>query len=413
MRILLINQHFAVPRLATGTFPFVLASGLARRGHQVTVLTTDQAAGRGGSYVTNEEGVEVHWARIAYSNKMPYWRRIVAFFAFAAWCIQHIRRLPPFDLVYAASSPLTVALPGVYASRRWRCPMVFEVCDLWPEVPIALGALRSPLSIAAARWLERFAYRNAAFVIARSPMMADGVVATGYPRERVRVVPNACDFKRFDVPGEWGRSLRQENQWLANRPLVLYAGAFGLVNGCSYIVRLAAEVQKSLPEARFLLLGRGREESLIRELAEQLGVLNRTLYIHPPVPKDEVPRFFSAADMTMSTVIDVPALHKNCANKFFDSLAAGRPIAINHEGWLADLIREHDCGLVLPAKKICKAAQMMVTALKDPTWLREAGRRAYQLGRKQFDAQKCVDEVEATLYAAIGDHELKRHKAAA
>jgi|YNPMSStandDraft_1061717.scaffolds.fasta_scaffold05483_2 glycosyltransferase involved in cell wall biosynthesis len=413
MRILLIDQHFAVPRLATSTFPFVLMSELVRRGHQVTVLTTDQGSGRGSWYETEESGIVVHWAKVPYSNHMRYMRRIMAFFQFAGRCIRYIHRLSPFDIVYAASSPLTVAFPGVYAARRWHCPMVFEVRDLWPEVPIALGALRDPLSIAAAKWLERFAYRNAAFVIARSPMMADGVVETGYPRERVRVVPNACDFRRFDVPAESGKSFRQENQWLADRPLVLYAGAFGLVNGCSYIVRLAAEVEKLVPEARFLLVGQGREEQMIRDLARELGVLDRTLFIRPPVPKNEVPRLFSAADITMSTVIDVPALHKNCANKFFDSLAAGRPIAINHEGWLADLIREHDCGLVLPARDIRQAGQMMAQALRNRDWLRQAGRRAYQLGRKQFDALRCVDEVEAVLYAAIGDQEIEQHRAAA
>lgn len=413
MRILLIDQHFAVPRLATSTFPFVLMSELVRRGHEVQVLTTDQRTGRGRKYITEEGGLHIRWARIPYSNKMPYSRRIIAFFEFVLWCLTQIRRLPPYDVVYAASSPLTVAFPGVYAARRWRAPMVFEVRDLWPEVPIALGALRTPWAIAAARWLERFAYRNAAFVIARSPMMADGVVEAGYPRERIRVVPNACDFRRFDVPAEWGKSFRQQNQWLADRPLVLYAGTFGLVNGCSYIVRLAAEVQKHLPEARFLLVGQGREETLIRRLAQDLGVLERTVFLHPPVSKEEVPRLFSAADITMSTVIDVPALHKNCANKFFDSLAAARPVAINHEGWLADLIREHDCGLVLPAHDVAKAGRMMADALRNKHWLRQAGQRAYHLGRTRFDATKCVDEVEAVLYAAVGDHQRRAYRAAA
>lgn len=413
MRILLIDQHFAVPRLAISTFPFLVMSELVKRGHDVTVLTTDRQAKSRRWSVTHEDGVEVHWAPIRYACNMTYQRRILAFFAFAYRCTRHIRKLPPFDVVYAASSPLTVAFPGVYAARRWGAPMIFEVRDLWPEAPIALGALRDPLSIAAARWLEKYAYRNAAFVIARSPMMADGVVEAGYPRQRVRVVPNACDFRRFDVPADWGRSFRQEHAWLADRPLVLYAGAFGRVNGCAYIVRLAAEVVKEIPEARFLLVGEGQERDQIMGLADELGVLNRAVFILPPVPKSEVPRLFSAADLTMSTVIDIPALHKNCANKFFDSLAAGRAVAINHEGWLADLIRQHQCGLVLPANDIVAAGRQVVAALRNRDWLREAGRRAYHLGKTKFDALKCVDEIEAVLYAAVSDHEIPSYRAAA
>lgn len=413
MRLVLISQHFAPPRQRGGTFLFTFVAELARRGHDVHVVTTDQSGRRGSWYQTLEEGVHIHWCPVPYSNAMGYVSRIRAFFAFVFRCCRYIRSLPPADLVYATSTPLTVALPGVYASRCWKVPMIFEVRDLWPEVPIAMGALRSPVTIAAARWLERFAYRNAAFVVARSPMMADGVVETGYPRERVRVVPNACDFRRFDVPAEWGRSFRQENQWLADRPLVLYAGTFGLANGCSYIVRLAAEVEKQLPEVRFLLVGQGREETLLQNLARDLGVLDRSVFIHPPVPKTEIPRLFSAADLTMSTFIDVPALHKNCANKFFDSLAAGRPIAINHEGWLADLIRQHECGLVLPPHDIPRAANLMTEALRNREWLRDAGRRAYRLGKTHFDAIRCVDEIESVLYAAVGDHEIRYRRKAA
>lgn len=413
MRILYIAQHFAAPRSAAGTFPFVLTSELVQRGHEVTVLATDQSGKKGAWYSTLEDGVQVHWCPIPYSNSMRYLGRVRAFLGFVGRSSAYIRQLPPHDVVYATSTPLTVAIPGAHAARRWKVPMIFEVRDLWPEVPIALGVLRDPITKAAARWLERYAYRHAEFVIARSPMMADGVVRTGYPRERVRVVPNACDFRRFDVPAELGRSFRQENQWLADRPLVLYAGTFGLVNGCSYIVRLAAEVAKRVPEARFLLVGRGREEGLIRQLAADLNVLERQVFIRPAVPKSEVPRLFSAADITMCTVIDVPALHANCANKFFDSLAAGRPIAINHEGWLADLIRQHGCGLVLPVKDIDRAAEMMANALHDRQWLREAGMRGYRLGRKQFDALDCVDQVEAVLYAATGEAEVRRHRVAA
>lgn len=402
MRILFLDQHFATPRHATSTFPFVMTRELVRRGHAVEVLTTDQSGRRGGWYCTEEDGLRIHWCPVPYSNRMGYGRRLIAFSRFGARAAAYGKKFPPFDVVYACSTPLTIALPGVALARRYRAPMIFEVRDLWPEVPIALGALTTPWAIWAARVLERFAYRNASYVVARSPMMADGVAASGYPRERIRVVPNACDFARFQVPDSWGREFRAENDWLGERPLVLYAGTFGLVNDCRYIVRLAHAVRPLLPEARFLLVGQGREAELVEQAARELGVLNEVLFLRPPVPKEEVPRLFSAADVVMSTVRDVPALHANCANKFFDALAAGRAVAINHEGWLADLIREHDCGLVLPAADISQAARRTAAALKDRDRLREAGRRALRLGKSRFDALRCTDVVEEVLLAAVG-----------
>jgi glycosyltransferase involved in cell wall biosynthesis len=112
------------------------------------------------------------------------------------------------ELVFATSTPLTIAIPAIVASKRQRIPMVFEVRDLWPEVPIAMGALRNPISRWLARKLERVAYRSSARVIALSQGMADGVARVGFPIQRIVVVPNASDisfFRNCTTPLSWGQ----------------------------------------------------------------------------------------------------------------------------------------------------------------------------------------------------------------
>src|SRR5690606_10899950 len=131
----------------------------------------------------------------------------------------------------------TIALPGIYASRRLGVPMVFEVRDLWPTVPIALRALKSPPSIAAARWLERVAYNNSARVVALSPEMKAGIAAAGYPDDRISVIPNGCDLDAFNIGPEAAIAIRRRFEWLQDRPLVIYTGTLGQVNGVTYLVR--------------------------------------------------------------------------------------------------------------------------------------------------------------------------------
>ncbi|MDT4868722.1 hypothetical protein FQZ97_1037040 [compost metagenome] len=63
--------------------------------------------------------------------------------------------------------------------------------------------------------------------------------------------------------------------------------------------------------------------------------------------KEQLIPFIKSADMRISFVRDVPALYNNSANKFFDSLAASRPILINHGGWQAEVIRKYEVGLVV------------------------------------------------------------------
>ncbi|GAB6165221.1 glycosyltransferase family 4 protein [Thermostilla marina] len=400
MRIVYLFQYFATPEMTGSTFAYETARRLVARGHEVHVVTSDFNRNDGRWRTSECEGITIHWCGIRYSNHLSYRRRMVSFFRFAAKSARRAAALGG-HVVYASSTPLTIALPGVYASRRNAIPMVFEVRDLWPDTPIAVGALRGRMPIAAARRLELFAYRNAARIIARSPDMARGIVSTGYPADRVTVIPNACDFALFDVPSERGKLFRARYEWLGERPLVVYTGTLGLVNGVSYLARVAAEMSSIDPDVRFLIVGGGREETLVRDTARGLGVLDKNFFMMPPLPKREVPDVLSAADLATSTVIDRRALWANSANKVFDAMAAGKAFAINHEGWLADLIRQHDCGLVLPAVDHRAAAVRLATALRDRQWLRGAAQRAKELGKREFDRDRLVDRLEGVLHAAV------------
>jgi glycosyltransferase involved in cell wall biosynthesis len=402
MRILYLHQYFNTPRMSGGTRSFEMARRLVQRGHEVDLITAvrqPQQERRGELYQTQEAGIRVHWLPVPYSNSMSYPARIGAFMKFAVGAALRSRELAA-DVVFATSTPLTVALPAYYAARGKRVPMVFEVRDLWPEVPIALGALRGRIPIAAARALERFAYRNATWIVALSPGMRDGVLGAGCPPDRVTVIPNAADLDAFDVGPEPGRRLRSQHDWLQDRPLVVYTGTLGLVNGVEYLVRLAAAVQRLDPDVRFLIIGSGRSQASVRALASSLDVLGRTFFMMPDIPKADVPGWLSAADIATSVVINVKELWANSANKFFDALAAGKPIAINHEGWQADLLRVERAGLVLHPTDFEQAARMLVSAIRDRAWLETAGAAASALARSRFDRDRLADQLESVLRAA-------------
>lgn len=405
MRIVYLHQYFNTPQMIGGTRSYEMARRLVAMGHDVQLVTTrrDPDTPHHGHWSsTDESGVQVHWLPVPYSNHMPYAERLKAFSRFA-WHASTKAAALGGDVIFATSTPLTIALPGVYAARRARVPMVLEVRDLWPEVPIALGAVRNPAMKAAARWLEGFAYRHANRIVALSPDMKTGIQQRGYPAERVTVIPNASDLDLFDVGPEPGQALRQRFPWLQDRPLVLYAGTLGLVNGVSYLARMAAEVKAVDPEVRFVVIGEGREEHMVRRTAADLDVLDQTFFMLPSVPKKEIPAWLSAADVGTSVVIDVPALWANCANKVFDTWAAGTPVVINHEGWLAELIRETDSGLVLPARDPRAAAQTLVAALHDRSWRARAQAAAHRLANERFSRDRLVELLAAVLADAVDE----------
>jgi len=404
LRVLYLHQYFVAPSGAGGTRSFEFARRLVARGHRVTIVTstayvraTDVNPQSWG--IDDPDLLKVSLINVPYSNRMKYARRLRAFATFAALASLRASRLPA-DVVFATSTPLTIALPGVVAKRRLRAPMVFEVRDLWPEIPIAVGALRNPISIWLARRLERFAYRNADEIVALSPGMKEGVIRAGVAEERVTVIPNGCDLALFgNVPTDG--SVRQRlPEWARSWPLVVYTGAFGKINGLGYMVDLAAAVQQMQRAVAFLLVGDGVERESLERRARLCGVLDRNLWIWPPIPKKDVPQLLAAADLCTSIVIPLRVLEDNSANKFFDALAAGKPVAINHGGWLADLLRSTGAGLVLPPDDIPTAARQVVDFVSDPAKLAAAGAAARRLAVERFDRERLTDELEGVLLRA-------------
>lgn len=396
MRILYLHQYFNTPDMAGGTRSYEMARRLVNLGHDVYMITSDRTSGSGAERwrVEEVEGIHVHWLSVPYSNDMRYSRRLLAFFRFAFGAAGRAASLKA-DVVFASSTPLTIVLPAVFSARRQGIPMILEVRDLWPEIPIVVGALKDPISRFLAKRLERFAYRNSRRVVALSPGMKRGIVDRGYPADQVAVIPNASDIALFDVGPEPGQQIRARYDWLRERPLVIYMGALGTINGVDYLVRVAAAARRTDPDVRFAVIGTGREEDRIRRLAGKHGVLNINFFMLGTISKQETPAWLSAADIATSLVIDIPALWANSANKFFDTLAARKPVAINYGGWQADLLRQHSAGIVLDPRDAEAAAENLIEALRDASWLRHTGAAAGRLAEREFARDKLASELEA------------------
>jgi len=341
IKITYLHQYFNTPDMSGGTRSYEMARRLVAKGHEVNMVTSwREDDGQRDWFETREAGIRVHWLPVPYSNSMGFRERISAFIRFALGAARKAASLPT-DVVFATSTPLTIALPGVYVSWRQKAPMVFEVRDLWPELPIAVGALKNPVLRSAARHLERFAYSQSEHIVVLSPGMKEGVMKTGFPQDKIAVIPNSADLELFDPEKADGQAFREEHTEIGDVPLVVYAGAVGRINGVDYLPRIAASCRKQGAEVQFAVIAKkSLEEQAVRDVSKKLGVLGENFHIYPAVPKQKMPEILAAADVALSLFVDLRPMWANSANKFFDALASGTPVAINYGGWQAELIEK-------------------------------------------------------------------------
>lgn len=404
MHVLYIHQHFATPDRPAGTRPYELATGLYSRGHQVTVLagsgtiSAEQRMASESAY----PGLRIVRLPAPYRQTMGSTRRFAAFASFAAaatiWGAPMVRR---FDIIYASSTPLTTTLPARILSAIGRRPWVLEIRDVWPDTLIAAG-LSSRVVITAFRRLAASAYRSARHIVALSDDMANAIRKSGDAACGITVIPNGARRQpsaRTDdhVEGErrFMASLREVSELT-----MIYAGTIGRVNRVEYIVEVIAAARDRGHRFDLAIYGTGTNGRPVRDLAEALGIADR-VHFRGTVAKKHVGGIIEAAELGWSTVMPDVRLASNSANKVFDYLAYGLPVAVNHEGWLADRLGERRAGVAVPGDDPAAAAEKIVSLVADPPRLRSMRVNAKELFDDEHSWDRLTDQLDHVLTRAV------------
>lgn len=386
-RLTYIHQHFKRPDEPGGSRPYEFSQRLAAKGWNVTIICG------GDSRMQYRLGdVTVLQLRSKYRNDMNFARRVTAFLRFAASSVGAAWQSRP-DIIYASSTPLTVAIPALLAKLRHRVPLVFEVRDLWPEVPVEMGVLKNRSVIFAARLLERTTYQASASIIALSPSMREGVLQVA-PARNVVVIPNTAQPDRFDIPSSEALATRIA---LGLRPsdfLVSFVGSLGRSYDSGWLLKLAYWTKDHNTGVTPLIIGEGAQLRELRGLAVDLG-FDPLSTVPGPMSKDDAARIYAASDIVASCLVPEPSLLGNSLNKVFDAFAAGRPIIFNHAGWLSDLSVSTGAGWALSRDP--KIAAQQLTRLLNHEELERAGQASKSLGRSMFNVDDAVEQLHILL----------------
>ena len=379
--------------MSGGTRSYEMACRMVKKGHQVHMVTSKRNTSCKRRIWREEiiDGINVYWLSVPYDNKMNFYKRLIAFFIYAFEAGRKAIAING-DIVFATSTPLTIAIPAIKTKKKLKIPMVFEVRDLWPELPIAIGAIKNPILIYLAKRLERWAYSNSNEIVVLSPGMSEGVAKTGYPIENIHTITNSSDISLFQLNKKLNIGLQNKYKWNDEDKIIIYTGTLGEINGVEYLVDIANEFTEINNKVKLLIVGDGIEEQAIRNKAKIYNCLDNNLFLINQLPKNKMPGLYNLSTIATSLFIPLKEMEANSANKFFDTLAAGKPIVINYGGWQKDLIEKHNIGLVLARDPKVAANELNELLLNDEL-LNTKGKNALALAKSEFSRDKLAQEL--------------------
>ncbi len=352
MRLVVLCPHFDPDSAPTGRVITRIVDELTRRGHHLDVVTALPWYRR--------HRVEPGWQALVARRQVTSWgsitrvnplaagdkrnlaRRAIGYVGFSALAIGAgiaaggwFRRA---DGVIAMSPPLTMGVAGRIVAWSHRCPLVFNIQDVFPDAAVATGAVTNPAIVAAAAWLERASYRLADAVTVLSDDLAANVSGklSVVRARKVHTIPNFVDIEQI-LPVERMTKYRQE-LGIGDEPVVLYAGNVGFSQSLDLVIAAA----KRLPDVTFLINGEGSMRSTLEE--QSSGLVN--VRFGSFLPAERLSELLATGDLHVVPLRRGLA-HVSVPSKTYSILAAGRPVlaALDAGTTIPRLLEESGAGI--------------------------------------------------------------------
>jgi len=381
-RLTILSQWYPPEQAPFGRMMHELATDLARRGWEVTVVTGFPNHPRGtvfGGYrkrwrvEETLDGVRICRVWLATSVNRRIVARLATFATFTLTSTWRLLRLQRPDVIFAVMQPLSMALTLPLIARLKRCALVFNLQDLHPDTQVRLGMVRQRWLIGALRALERFGYRNCAALSVICDAFRVHAVRCGAPPERVHVIGNWIDTQRIHpVPAE--ETVRREAGFTPGQFVALWAGTLGHVSGAMLVLE-AAESLRDRPDVRILIVGEGPLRAELLRSAAARGLWNVSFL--PFQPEERLCAVQSAGDVSIVT-LSAGFAESSVPSKVLAYLAAGRAVvaAVPGNSPTAEMIRGAGVGVVVDPGDAAALAAAIRTLADDPDRASRLGGRA-------------------------------------
>ena len=368
-----------IPRLAHS-----LTRGLARRGHQVTVCTTD-ACDESTRVPSGERQVDgVEWRVFPnLSNRLAYHLQLFLPLGLGNYLKRHAGT---FDVAHLHACRNVPGALAAHHLRRTGVPYVLAPNGTAPRIERRRLAKHAFDVVAGRRILA-----GAARVLAVSEAERRQLSELGVARGAIRVIPNPVDLDELAspvTPGTFRRRLA-----LPCGPLVLFLGKLTPRKRLDVLTLGFARVRRS--DASLVIAGNdmgagGKARSLVRAL----GLERRTFFTGLLRAEQ---RLEALAD---ADVLVYPSQHEIFGLVPLESLLSGTPVIVADDSGCGEVVRATGGGQVVPLGDADALARAIESVLKDPTAWRAAAAAAAVRVRAAYGDSVVCSQIEA-LYGEL------------
>lgn len=404
MKVWFISKYSRTPK--DGELParsFSLLRAMARKGidctllmagHDPLVKSVFSVHSSPPTIIDSVRVISLSALRYGYSSSPA---RVLGWLQFEVkllwYCLVQSRVRP--DVIVASSLSLLSVLSGVFLKRRFSCPLVFEVRDIWPLILIKNAGFRAsnPL-ISLMSWIERLGYKEADYIVGTMPNLEEHVAnILGY-KKRVHCIPMGVPEELLSDDNE-GAGVVLKPEFPSAQFVVTHAGSIGMDNALDVLISAARRLKEDQRFA-FFIIGSGAMAPKYRAMCSDL----KNVVFSDPVPSRCLQPILRRSTVLYFSAHDSEVLrYGQSLNKLVDYMMSGRPIIGSYSGF-PSMINESGCG------DFVSAGDSVALADKFKEWANlpvdELTRRG-ELGRTWIQSNRSYDRLASSYLSIFGD----------
>ncbi|MDM8179061.1 glycosyltransferase family 4 protein [Marinobacter salarius] len=399
-----INQYASTPDTALGGRHYYMAREMAKKGYTVYLI------GSASHHLLREkpildatfklekvEGFKFVWVKMPSYEHAHSKKRVLSWLLFP-WRLRKLGQvIPDKPDAVLCSSPSPLAFLGAqWLARKFNARLVFEVRDIWPLTLTEIGghSPKNPL-IRLMQWVEDRAYRDSNAVVSNLKNSVEHMVTRGMARDKFTWVPNG--FSKDEVSLNTPLNSKAESQLPEGKFIIGYTGTLGVANALETVID-AAEQLKEHPDICFVLVGGGKERSVLQQLVVDKELAN--VFLLDPIPKVEIQAMLARFEVCYIGLSKDPLFRFGVSpNKLFDYLYAGKPIIYGIESGSYKPVEDVGAGIQIAAENAEQLAdavlKLYAMAPEDRAAMGANGRKA---ALEQYEYGQLADKLSQVLF---------------
>lgn len=388
MKILIVTEVFYPENFLIND----LATELVKRGYEVEVMTRQPSYPDGYVYkgysndkysIENWNGIKIHRFKIIEGYKTSIIKKILNYYHYVSEGKNIITKIVNnVDLIFVhQTGPLTLALPAVYARKRYHIPTIIWSFDLWPDTVYMYGFPKFPPLTLYLNYIVRKVYQNMDKILVSS-------------KNFIPSIQKYNDTVDIEYAPNWLKEEQSTPSCISLPKGVInftFTGNISVAQNLENVIK--GFFKANIDTAVLNIIGDGSHIEKLKEIVKQYQI--RNIIFYGRIPSIEIQDILEQSDFLILPLVSKEGIDKTEPFKIQSYLKAGKPILGVIKGAGQEIIEEYNLGIcskpddvndiAIGFKRICNLSEKDIEEIKD---------NSAKLMSKRFNRTNIINNIE-------------------